>query len=149
MMLIQYPWFRVIDCIGSLVTFLLAPRLSLVALGAECCYKLSKLRLVSVCIAQELVLEQLVGTPSLFWILDQTLVDEILEDRGPAFLERRRAALDNIHNDTVLGFADIGRVTVCELHGENSVAPNVDLGVVSSFALNQLGCHPADGTDFT
>ena len=95
------------------------------------------------------MLEQLVSTPSLLWILDQTLVDEILEDRGPAFLKRRWAALDNIHNDTVLGLADIGRVTVCELHGENSVAPNVDLGVVSSFTLNQLGCHPADGTDFT
>ena len=95
------------------------------------------------------MLEQLVSTPSLFWILDQTLVDEILEDRGPAFLKRRRAALDNIHNDTVLGFADIGRVTVCELHGEDSVTPNVDLGVVASFTLDQLGCHPADSADFT
>ena len=70
-----------IDCIGSLVTFLLAPCLSLVALGAECRDKLTKLSLVGVCIAQELVLEQLIGTPSLLWILDQTLVDEVLEDR--------------------------------------------------------------------
>ena len=69
-----------IDCIGSLVTFLLAPCLSLVTLGAECCDKLAKLSLMGVCIAQELMLEQLVGTPSLLWILDQTLVDEILED---------------------------------------------------------------------
>ena len=93
--------------------------------------------------------EQLVGTPSLLWILDQTLVDEVLEDRGPAFLERWWAALDDIHNDAMLGFTDIGRVTVCELHGEDSVAPNVDLGVVASFTLDQLGRHPADSADFT
>ena len=134
---------------GSLVPFLLAPRLGLVSLGAECRDELAKLSLVGVGIAQELVFEQLVGTPSLLWILDQTLVDEVLEDRGPTFLERRRAALDDIHNDAMLGFTDIRRVTVCELHGEDSVAPNVDLGVVASFTLDQLGCHPADSADFT
>ena len=70
-----------IDCVGSLVAFLLAPSLCFITLGAECCDKLAKFSLVSVGIAQELVFEQLLGTPSLLWILDQTLVDEVLEDR--------------------------------------------------------------------
>ena len=42
---------KLIDCMGSLVPFLLAPRLGLVSLGAECRDELAKLSLVGVGIA--------------------------------------------------------------------------------------------------
>ena len=125
-----------LGCWGSLVTLPLAPRLSLVTLRAECCDKLTKLNFVGVGISQEFMFEQLISTPSLLRILDQTLVDEVLEDGGPAFFEGWWAALDNIHNDAMLWFTDIGRVTISELHGENSKAPNVHLRIVPSFTLN-------------
>ena len=47
----------------------------------------------------------------------------------------------------MLGLTDIGRVTISELHGENSIAPNVHLCIISSFTLNQFGRHPADSAD--
>ena len=48
----------------------------------------------------------------------------------------------------MLRFADIGRVSIGKLHGEDTITPNIDLGVIATFSFDKFGSHPADGADF-
>ena len=60
--------------------FASAPSLGLISLDAEISDDLTELCLVLSSILQEFVLQQLICTPSLLWVLDECLVHEVLED---------------------------------------------------------------------
>ena len=94
------------------------------------------------------MLQKLVGIPALRWILDQAFINEVLVEGRPAGLERRWVLLEDVHDDAMLRLVDVGRVSVSQLDGEDSEAPNIDLCVVAALALDQLGCHPAHRADF-
>ena len=102
----------------------------------EVSHELTELGLVRCSISEELVLKQLIGTPSLLRVLDQGLIDEVLEDFGPAFLERWRAALHDVHDDTVLRLADVGRIAVGQLHREDTIRPDVYFGIIASLTFD-------------
>lgn len=89
------------------------------------------------------MLEQLVSTPSLLRVLDETLVDEVLESAGPAGMERRRILLHDVHDDAMLRLADVRRVSIGQLHRKDAVTPDVNARAVSSFSLDQFWSHPA------
>ena len=91
--------------------------------------------------------KQLISTPSLLRVLEQTLINKVLEGLGPSFLERRWVPLHDVHDDTVLWFADVGRVAVRQLHREDAIRPNIYLSVVASLTFDELGRHPADCAD--
>ena len=80
----------------------LAFGLGLVPLLAELGDHPTKLSLVSVGSLQKLVLQKLVRRPPLLWVLNERLIDEILENGRPAFLEGRRAFLHDVHDHAVL-----------------------------------------------
>ena len=129
---------------GQVSIFTLAPCFSLVSLRTEGSNVLAELGLVVSCISQKLVLQELVCAPPKLRVLEEALCDEVLEDGGPALFDRGWGFLDNVHDHAVLGFADVGRVAISKLHCEDSKTPDVDLGVVPSFAFNKLRGHPAD-----
>ena len=58
---------------------LLAPSFGFVANLAEVCHELAELSLVAGSVSEELMGQELVSTPSLFRVLDQALVYEVLE----------------------------------------------------------------------
>ena len=94
------------------------------------------------------MLQQLISTPSLLRVLEQTLINKVLEGLGPSFLERRWVSLHDVHDDTVLGFADVGRVAIRQLHREDAIRPNIYLSVIASLTFDKFGRHPADCADF-
>ena len=91
--------------------------------------------------------KQLISTPSLLRVLEQTLINKVLEGLSPSFLERRWVSLHDVHDDTVLWFTDVGRVAVRQLHREDAIRPNIYLSVVASLTFDKLGRHPADCAD--
>lgn len=80
--------------------------------------------------------EQLVRIPSLFRVLDETLVDEVLERGGPARVERWWILLDDVHDDAVLRLANVRRVTIGQLHGKDTETPDVNTCAVPPFSLD-------------
>ena len=53
----------------------------------------------------------------------------------------------NVVQDTNLLVVNVGRLTLCQLHNEDSKGPNVHLKVVAFLALNHFWGHPAHSPD--
>ena len=99
--------------------------------------------------SEKLVLQQLICTWSLLWVLGQALRYEVLKLSRPLLLDRWWFVLQNVDNNATLRLIDVGWVAIGQLHGKDAITPNVDLRVVASLSLDELGGHPADCAHFT
>ena len=86
--------------------------------------------------------------PALLWILQQALIDEILEVRGPVLRDTRRLALNYIEQYASLLLRDIWWLALCQLYRENAQRPDVNLVSVTVVTLDQFRRHPADSAYF-
>lgn len=90
------------------------------------------------------MLQELAGRWTSIRVLDQTLRHEFLKERTPLAGDRRRFLLDYVQDNLALAFLDVGRITICELVGENARTPNVNFAVVPLLPLYQFRRHPTD-----
>ena len=98
---------------------------------------------MSCSVYEKLMFQKLICRPSLFWVLDETLIHKILEDRRPALPNFRRLLLNNVHDHTVLWLAYVRGISIRQLHSKYAKAPNVYLCVVAALTPDQFRCHPA------
>ena len=92
--------------------------------------------------------EELFGRWALLGVDREGCLDEVAELLRPSLADTRWLPRDDIDHDSALWLADIGRIALRKLKGEDAETPNVNLRVVPSLALDQFRSHPAESTDF-
>ena len=85
---------------------------------------------------KEVMFQQLISAWSLPGVLSQTLGHEVLESFRPFVFNWRWLVHHNVNNDATLGFVNVGRVSISQLHGEDAEAPDVDFSVVAALAFD-------------
>ena len=86
------------------------------------------------------------GGPSLLWVLDQALVNEVLEDSRPFRVDSGWIFSRNFILHLILTISEIGRFSIGKLEAENSQSPDIHLFIIAFLRFNHLWSHRPDST---
>ena len=89
------------------------------------------------------MIEKLCSGGSVIWISCQAQRDKQLEVAAPALVDWWHAFFQNVlYNRLVILQMKVWRSSICQLHCEDTKSPNVNFGVIITFALEYFWSHP-------